>query len=369
MSVFNVIRPFLLRPASQAAEFRLVTVAEGFTRPLYLTHAGDARLFVVEQDGLIKIIADGKVLAEPFLDVSALVSRDGSERGLLGLAFHPDYPSNGHFFINYTDLNGNTVVARYSVSADDPDLADPASAVVILNVAQPYPNHNAGQLAFGPDRYLYIGLGDGGSANDPQGNGQNPAALLGKMLRVDVNSEPPYSIPADNPFLNDGQFASEIWAWGLRNPWRYSFDRQTGDLYIADVGQNQIEEVNFQSATSRGGENYGWNVFEGTQRLAEVSTLSGAVMPVTQYDHTEGCSITGGYVYRGQNITSLVGEYLFGDFCAGTIWGLRRDAAGKWTRRTLMNSGRVISSFGEDYSGELYSIDYGGAILRFDALP
>jgi glucose/arabinose dehydrogenase len=346
-----------------------VPVAEGFTRPLYLTHAGDPRLFVVEQDGLIKIIADGQVMAEPYLDVSTLVSRDGSERGLLGLAFHPDYNTNGQFFINYTDRNGNTVVARYGVSSENPDQADISSATVVLTVVQPYPNHNAGQLAFGPDGYLYIGLGDGGSANDPQSNGQNPLALLGKMLRVDVNSELPYAIPGDNPFRSDEQFAPEIWAWGLRNPWRYSFDRATGDLYIADVGQNQIEEVNFQPAASRGGENYGWNVFEGNQRFTEGQTPPGTVMPIAQYDHTEGCSITGGYVYRGQLISALVGEYIFGDFCSGTVWGLRRDTASRWMRRTLLNSGRVISSFGEDRSGELYLIDYGGAVLRFDALP
>ena len=372
IAIFDVIRPFILRPASINGTYRLVEVVNGLKNPLYVTAAkdGSGRLFVVEQDGLIRVIRDGKRLQAPFLDVKALVSRDGSERGLLGLAFHPRYADNGTFFINYTDTNGDTVVTRYRVSADDPDRADANSTDMIIQVDQPYPNHNAGQLAFGPDGYLYVGLGDGGSAGDPQRNGQNGHALLGKMLRLDVdavNAGTPYSIPPNNPFIGRPDFAPEIWVYGLRNPWRYSFDRATGDLYIADVGQNTWEEIDFQPAGSRGGENYGWNVYEGLHPFQNSQAVD-AVPPIAEYSHADGCSVTGGYVYRGNTLPDLQGTYLFGDFCSGTIWATKRDTNGAWQTRILMNSGMPISSFGEDEVGELYVVNYGGSLLRLTAV-
>jgi glucose/arabinose dehydrogenase len=366
--IFNFARAFILRPASTTGQYKLVEVVSGLTNPIYLTDAGDGsgRLFVVEQDGLIRVIQNGQIVEPPFLDVKALVSRGGSEQGLLGMAFHPQYAENGQFFINYTDVNGNTMVVRYHVSSDNPNRADASSAETVIKVDQPYANHNAGQLAFGPDSYLYLGLGDGGSAGDPHGNGQNGHALLGKMLRLDVDSGDPYSIPPDNPFVSNPDFAPEIWAYGLRNPWRYSFDRATGDLYIGDVGQNQYEEIDFQPAGSRGGENYGWNIFEASHPF-QSGQATGAIMPIAEYSHADGCSITGGYVYRGAALPDLVGVYLFADFCSGTIWATQRDSGDAWQTRVLMNSGKPISSFGEDEAGELYIVNYGGSILRLAA--
>ncbi len=358
----------------QEVPYQLVPVASGFSRPLYVTHAGDGsgRLFVVEQGGAIRVIKDGVVLAQPFLDVSGLISREAledgyTERGLLGLAFHPGYADNGWLYINYTDVNGHTVVARYTVSADDPDRADPASAAPLLYVQQPYANHNGGHMAFGPDGYLYVSLGDGGSGGDPDGNGQNLATLLGSILRLDVNVADGYAIPADNPFVDREGAHPEIWAWGLRNVWRFSFDRATGDLYLADVGQNQWEEINFQPVSSAGGENYGWNAFEGTHVYSGQPAVSAVVAPVLEYAHSNGrCSVTGGYVYRGERIPALQGVYLYGDWCTGTIWSAQRDAGGFWQAVVSLESGRSISSFGEDEAGELYLVDYGGEVLRFE---
>ncbi|GAB4411226.1 MAG: PQQ-dependent sugar dehydrogenase [Anaerolineae bacterium] len=360
--------------AQEAPAFQLVTMAEGFRRPLLVTHAGDGsgRLFVLEQGGLIRLIKDGAVQPEPFLDVSALVSpaarsNDYTERGLLGLAFHPDYAENGLFYINYTDTSGNTVIARYMVSADNPDRADPDSASPLLYVPQPYSNHNGGHMEFGPDGYLYISLGDGGSGGDPQGNGQNLGALLGKILRIDVNVDEGYAIPPDNPFVGRADARPEIWAWGLRNVWRFSFDRETGDLYLADVGQNRWEEINFQPASSSGGENYGWNAYEGTHVYSGQPPASDVVMPVLEYEHRNGwCSVTGGYVYRGERIPALQGYYLYGDWCTGTVWAARPDASGAWQTSIVLESGRQISSFGQDEAGELYLVDYGGAVLRLE---
>ncbi len=366
--ILRIVRPFILRPYSGDGTLKLTSITAGLKGPLYVTHNRDdnGMLFVVEQDGLIKIVANGAARAEPFLDVSGLVSRDGSERGLLGMAFHPDYSQNGYFYINYTALDGKNTIARYQVSSDSFYTANPDSGLIVLAVEDPYPNHNAGQLAFGPDGYLYIGMGDGGSAGDTQGNGQNPKALLGKMLRLDVNGSEPYSIPPDNPFTANETLAPEVWAWGLRNPWRYSFDRATGDLYIADVGQNQWEEVNFQPADSSGGENYGWNYFEGTHPYDGQPSPEGLVMPIAEYNHSDGCSVTGGYVYRGQLLPALAGAYVFGDFCSGAVWKTERDENGGWQTTRLMDSGRVISSFGEDAAGELYLVDYNGELLRFE---
>lgn len=360
--------------AQQPTAYHLVEVASGFNRPLYLTNAGDGsgRVFVVEQSGKIWVLNSTTGINSVFLDVSDLISReakgsDYSERGLLGLAFHPDYANNGIFFIDYTDQSGNSVIARYHVSADDPDKADPDSATQLLYVQQPYANHNGGNMTFGPDGYLYVSFGDGGSGGDPQGNGQNLGTLLGKILRLDVNVEEGYSVPDSNPFVDSSTARPEIWAWGFRNVWRFSFDRATGDLYLGDVGQNTWEEVDFQPASSTGGENYGWNAYEATHVFSGQPAASEVVMPILEYDHGGGrCSITGGYVYRGEQIPDLQGYYFYGDWCTGTIWTAQRDSAGNWSAVVSLESGRQISSFGEDEAGELYLVDYGGAILRFE---
>ena len=345
----------------------LQPVATGLLRPVAIAHAGDARLFVVQQPGMIAIVEDGVVLPQPFLDIRPLVS-SGGERGLLGLAFHPRYAENGFFFVNYTNLNGDTIVARYSVSASDPNRADPASARQILFVAQPFGNHNGGQIAFGPDRYLYIGLGDGWSGNDPLNAGQDLGQLLGKILRIDVDAGEPYAIPSTNPFATTPGARDEIWAYGLRNPWRFAFDRATGDLWIADVGQGLWEEVNFQPASSAGGENYGWRRMEGTHCFNPSSNCNDGtlVLPVIEYGHTGGaCSVTGGYVHRGTRFPRLHGMYIYGDYCDGIIRGARRDASGTVTSRALLDTSFFISTFGDGADGELYVADHnGGAIYR-----
>jgi glucose/arabinose dehydrogenase len=352
----------------------LVEVVSGFRRPLYVTNAGDGsgRLFVLEQGGRIYIVQNDQRLETPFLDLTEMVSPDAngsgySERGLLGLAFHPDYETNGLFFVHYTDVNGDTVVARYSVS-DDPNIADPNSAVTLLTAEQPYPNHNGGQLAFGPDGYLYIGLGDGGSGGDPQNNAQTLSNLLGKVLRIDVGDgaeSEGYTIPADNPFVS-GDAAPEIWAYGLRNPWRFSFDSESGDLYVADVGQNNWEEVNFLPSGSPGGANFGWRIYEASHPYSGEAAPPDLIMPIAEYSHSEGISVTGGYVYRGEQIADLQGIYLYGDFGYGTIWYTYQDAAGVWQNGVYKrNTGLTISSFGVDEAGELYLVNYGGALLRF----
>jgi glucose/arabinose dehydrogenase len=357
-----------------ASQIALVEIASGFTRPLFVTHAGDGsgRLFVVEQGGRIWVLRDGMRLQTPFLDISELVSREAlspigfTERGLLGLAFDPDYARNGRFYINYTDRSGTSVIARYRVSANNPDLADPDSAQILLIVPQPFANHNGGHLEFGPDGYLYVSLGDGGSGGDPQNHGQNLGTLLGTILRIDVSGDGDYAIPDDNPFIDQPGAMPEIWAYGLRNAWRFSFDAATGDLYIADVGQNLWEEINFQPADSPGGENYGWNWFEGSAVYRGGGDPSAVVMPVAEYTRNEGISVTGGYVYRGTQIPALVGYYVYGDFGSGNIWTLRRDDAGVWQSHLLMRAqGRAISSFGLDEAGELYLVDYGGTVLKF----
>ncbi|MFZ2897583.1 MAG: PQQ-dependent sugar dehydrogenase [Saprospiraceae bacterium] len=349
----------------------LEEIASGFTKPVDISHAGDARLFITEQTGFIRIIAeDGTVLAEPFLDISGPVNDSGNERGLLGLAFHPDYANNGYFFVNYTGSGGHTRISRFSVSATDPNAADPDSEVILLTVDQPFSNHNGGELAFGPDGYLYIGMGDGGSANDPQNNGQTAGTLLGKMLRIDVDSQDAglnYAIPPSNPYAdpNDG-IPGEIWAFGMRNPWRFSFDRLTGDLWIGDVGQGEWEEINFQPASSAGGENYGWRCYEGTHafNLSGCGPAQDYVMPVFEYSHTAsgGCSVTGGFVYRGCAFPGLYGYYIFADYCNGQFWAIA--PAGEVI--TLSNlSNLQYTSFGENYLGELFVTGHGqGRIYR-----
>ncbi|HXV65548.1 MAG TPA: PQQ-dependent sugar dehydrogenase [Vicinamibacteria bacterium] len=350
------------------ASIDLRLVADALDRPLAMAHAGDGsgRLFIVEQVGRIRVVDGSALMPTPFLDITPLVSCC-QERGLLGLAFHPDYEVNGQFYVNYTDPRGDTRIVRYTVSPD-PSLADPASAAVLLVIQQPFGNHNGGQLAFGPDGYLFIAVGDGGSAGDPFDNGQNGLSLLGKILRIDVDSGTPYAIPVDNPFRFDPGARDEVWATGLRNPWRFSFDRLTGDLFVADVGQNAWEEVNFEPVTSAGGNNYGWRRMEGAHCFDPQSGCGeeGFVLPILEYSHAEGCSVTGGFRYRGSQIPELFGHYVFGDFCSGRIWSATVDEGGLWTRSELLSTSLSISSFGEDEAGELYVVDLGGAVYRFE---
>jgi len=355
-------------------QYQLTEVVSGLSKPLYLTHAGDGsgRLFIVEQTGAIWVMQDGVVLSPPFLDLSNIINQDifnrpFSERGLLGLAFHPNYAENGQFFVHYNDASGTTIIARYHVSADNPNIADPQSAQLVLMQSQPFANHNGGQIAFGPDGFLYIGLGDGGAAGDPQNNGQNPSTLLGTILRIDVDNGERYAVPADNPFVGDTTAADEVWAWGLRNPWRFSFDRATGDLYIADVGQNQWEEINFQAANSLGGENYGWNILEGNHNFSGGTPPSNAVAPILEYNHSSGISVTGGYVYRGSALPDLDGVYFYGDWGSGVIWAAYRDQDNRWQTNVFMNTNIQISSFGEDENGELFVLDYGGRVFQLTA--
>jgi len=355
------------------ARYQWVEVASDFDSPIFLTHAGDERLFVAEQGGLIWIIENGEVLFDPFLDISNLLSDDVfeggyTERGLLSFAFHPDYGENGQIFVSYIDVNGDSVIARYSVSPDNPNLADPDSATIILTQDQPFADHNGGYIGFGPDGYLYIGFGDGGSLGDPSNNGQKTDTFLSKILRIDVNADT-YTVPDDNPFVGNADYLPEIWAVGVRNPWRMSFDRATGDLYIGDVGEWDWEEVDFQTAESKGGENYGWSAFEGTHPFKEQPISSEVTMPVFEYSHADGCAITGGYVYRGEALPELQGIYFFGDYCTGKMWTMERDESGAWQATPFMDTDEVLTSFGEDAQGELYSIDYKGNIFRLEAVP
>lgn len=355
-------------------QFRLVEVISGLRYPLYVTGAGDGsgRIFVLEQSGRVRVLRNGILQSAPFIDLSALASQDVlsgySERGLLGIAFHPDFAENGLFYVNYTSRSGDTQVVEYRVSPDNPDVADATSARTLLTIAQPYRNHNGGHMAFGPDGYLYISVGDGGSRDDPVRAGQNPSTLLGTILRIDVDnptSNRPYGIPDDNPFYTNPNFAPEVWAYGLRNAWRFSFDRATGDLYIADVGQDVWEEVNFQPADSPGGENYGWPAYEARVRYIGPDAIN-PTFPIVEYSHSFGCSITGGYVYRGAAIPDLQGAYLYSDYCSGRLWAAYRDENGIWQSVELLGTRRQISSFGEDDDGELYLIDYQGAVFRFE---
>jgi glucose/arabinose dehydrogenase len=330
-------------------------IISGLQRPVDLQTDGSGRLFVLEKPGRIRIIENDQLIETPFLDISDRVGSGGNEQGLLGLAFHPQYAQNGRFFVNYTDKNGDTVLARFQVSSD-PNVADPNSEVKILGVDQPFANHNGGGLVFGPDSYLYAGLGDGGSQGDPFGNAQNTGVLLGKILRLDVDSAEPYAVPADNPFGN------EVWAYGLRNPWRFSFDKSTNDLYIADVGQNTWEEIDFLPAGSPGGTNFGWNFREGAHDY-KGGGPAGMVEPVAEYSHSEGgCSVTGGYVYRG-SLPEWHGIYLYADYCKGLIWGLIQSDGG-WQSQPLFDLDVTITSFGQDSSGELYILSDSGSIFR-----
>jgi glucose/arabinose dehydrogenase len=350
----------------------LTEVTGGLAAPTTIANAGDGsgRLFVTEGDGTIAIIQDGTLAEARFLDITDRVGASGSEQGLLGLAFAPDFTGSRHFYVDYTDLDGNTVISRFTAN-DDLASADPASEEIILQQDQPYANHNGGQLAFGPDGYLYIGLGDGGSQGDPNGNGQNLGTWLGKILRIDVNPEnapegQAYAVPDDNPFVGQADAKPEIWAYGLRNPWRFSFDSETGDLYIADVGQSAVEEIDVAPA-GEGGQNYGWNLMEGSTCYADQecdAASQGLTLPALEYTHDEGgCSVTGGYVYRGDAAGNLAGVFVFGDYCSGYIWGGGRDAGGDWQMSAPVESGLSISTFGQGEDGQLYVADIGSGTL------
>jgi glucose/arabinose dehydrogenase len=351
----------------------LVEVATGLSSPLLVTHAGDGsqRMFVVEQTGKVRIIKDGSLVASPFIDLSRSVSR-GGEQGLLGMAFHPGYESNGKVYLSYTDLNGTSVIREYRVSSN-PDRLNGSSGRTLLRVKQPYANHNGGHIAFGPDGLLYVGLGDGGSGGDPGNRAQSVRTLLGKLLRIDVNRRTgslQYGIPSSNPYVGRSGL-DQIWASGLRNPWRFSFDRATGDLWIGDVGQGNWEEVDRASArTGRNagrGLNFGWRAMEGAHcfRPSSGCVRTGKTLPLTEYGHTAGrCSITGGYVYRGAAYPDLIGAYFFGDYCSGEIWYVDRGAARGVSATRARDTAAQITSFGEDESGELYLTDVGGTVYR-----
>ncbi len=346
-------------------------VASGFPDLTLVTNAGDGSgdLYVGAQAGRIFRLTPGQSApGGPWLDISDRV-RSGGERGFLGLAFHPEFAQNGRFFVDYTDLNGNTVISEFTRAADG--TVDPAAERVILQAVQPFSNHNGGMLVFGPDGYLYIGLGDGGSAGDPQGNGQSLGTMLGKILRIDVDAGGPYAIPSSNPFQpgNDAGALPEIWDWGLRNPWRFSFDSRSGAMFIGDVGQNQTEEIDVEPSAT-GSRNYGWNIMEGDHCYnASSCDQTGLTAPVATYSHDFGCSVTGGYVYRGARLPSVDGSYFYADYCSGTVWTFDAEAAlaGRAVNPEVFGQMPfTVSSFGQDEAGELYVVDHAGAIWTLD---
>ncbi len=351
-------------------ELEFPLYASGFNSPVSMAHAGDDRLFIVEQPGTISIIdGEGNTLPEHFLDIQGRIL-SGGERGLLGLAFHPQYSENGYFYVNYTRTgDGATVISRFSVT-DDSNIADPDSELIIMTIDQPFGNHNGGGLAFGPDGYLYIGMGDGGSGGDPQDNSQDPLTLLGKMLRIDIDNGDPYTIPEDNPFFGEDFHLDEIYALGLRNPWRFAFDSQNGDLWIADVGQNAWEEINRQEGGTPGGQNYGWRCYEGFEafNLEDCQDISAYTMPVAVYGRGEGCSVSGGTVYRGSEIEGLLGAYIYADFCFDNIWTITTDSVGNYINEIITTSG-INSTVGifEGFDNELYLISISGNIYRISS--
>jgi len=365
----------LLLSSSLYGQFQieLDLIADGFATPVDIANAGDHRLFIVEKPGVIRILdADRNLLQEPFLDISGRVNDNGGERGLLGLVFHPHYENNGYFFVNYTRADGSTQVSRFEVSGDDPDRADPDSETAIIEVAQPFANHNAGDLNFGPDDgFLYIALGDGGSGGDPGNRSQDPQELLGKILRLDIDNGDPYAIPDDNPFVDDPNVLDEIWAIGLRNPFRFSFDCHTGDMWIGDVGQDSFEEIDFQPAGSQGGENYGWRCYEGNApfNTSGCPPVDSFTMPAFTYEHVgAGCSgsVTGGYVYRGEQFPDMQGAYIFADFCTGRIRALKADAEGAIEEVPDVFEGTLgnIITFGIDNDKELYLARANGQVYQ-----
>ena len=342
-------------PNAKNYEWRLI--ASGLNRPVDVQSAfdGSGRLFIIEKNGAIRIYENGQLLEQPFLDIEERVNDDGNEMGLLGLAFHPNYERNGYFYVNYTGGGGDTFISRFQAGGT---IADAASESILMKVKQPYSNHNGGAVVFGPDGYLYLSLGDGGLAGDPHKNGQDTTSLLGKILRIDVNSSDPYAIPSDNPFGN------EVWAYGLRNPWRISFDRSSGDLWIGDVGQGEWEEIDYLPAGSGGGANFGWSIMEGNHGY-DGQIQPGLLLPVAEYGHADtlgGCSVTGGYVYRG-GMPEWNGIYLYGDYCKGHVWGLMR-SDGQWQSQLLFEAGMTITSFGQDESGEIYLASDAGGVYK-----
>ncbi len=347
-------------------------VVGGVIRPVDIVNAGDGsgRLFILQQVGVIRVLQDGQLLAEPFLDLRDRVGSAANEQGLLGIAFHPQFSRNGYFYVNYTDYSGDTVIARFTAPAGESGFrpaGDASSELILLRVDQPAANHNGGQLQFGPDGYLWIGLGDGGGQGDPNGYAQSPDSLLGKLLRIDVDAQQPYAIPADNPFAGGGG-APEIYALGLRNPWRFTFDRLTGDLFIADVGQNRWEEIDYLPEGFSGAPlNYGWNIREGAHPYRDIPTDALLTDPIHEYSHDAGCSITGGVVYRGEDIPGYRGIYLFGDYCSGTLWGLIPAADGGWQTQVLFQTGFKMAAFGEDEAGEVYLLDLNGGVYKLTA--
>jgi len=358
-------------PPSGTPSIALTPFVSGLSTPVdfQTPDDGSGRIFIVQQSGTIRIISGGSLLPTPFLDISSRINFDGAEQGLLGLAFHPSYSQNKRFYLNYDRLSGGqiqTVIAEYQLTAD-PNAADPASERILLTVNQPFTNHKGGQMAFGPDGFLYIAFGDGGSGGDPMGNAQNRGTLLGKIARIGV--DPPftsglqYVIPADNPFVGTSD-RGEIWAYGFRNPWRFSFDKGGTRLFVADVGQDKFEEIDLVQK----GLNYGWNTMEGSHCFSPATgcNMSGLTLPIVDYDHSEGVTVIGGYVYHGTAIASLVGAYIFGDFSNGKIWELT-ESSGTWTRTQLLNSGKNMSAFGQDAAGELYVVDYSGSVFKITA--
>ena len=343
------------------------TASGGFVRPTAIVTPGDGtgRLFVVEQPGTIRVLRDGVPLGEPFLDITDRVRDVGNEQGLLGLAFHPEFATTGWVYVNYTGAGGATVVSRFSVRTDDPDRADPTSEAVLLQVEQPFSNHNGGDLAFRPDGTLFIGLGDGGSGGDPLGNAQDPQSLLGKMLRFALTEDGSLVVPDDNPFVDDATVRDEIWALGLRNPWRFAFDRATGDLYVGDVGQRDWEEIDVEGARSPGGVNWGWNRMEGRHCFeAATCDTGGLALPATEYPHDEGCSVTGGVVCRSDRFPFLRGAYLFTDYCSGRLWALQPGGPHGWAVAQVGSLPSGITTFGEDEDGELWVIPASGVLHR-----
>ncbi len=367
LAVFATLTLALL---SGATAQQLERISDGFVAPLAITHAGDGsgRLFVSEQRGTVRVVQDGLLLEQPYLDLRARTRAQG-ERGLLALAFHPDFAQNGRLFVHYTDLGGDTVFAELHADPPEASTVDVATERVILRLDQPFGNHNGGQIAFGPDGYLYLGLGDGGSGGDPLNAGQDRTNLLGTIVRIDVDGDAPYAVPPDNPFVGVDDALDEIWAYGLRNPWRFSFDLATGDLWIADVGQNEVEEVNRQAAASPGGENYGWRIMEGDACFDPPTgcDTTGLTMPVLTYTHASGWgrSVTGGYVYRGSDVSALEGAYVFADYVSGNIF-VAEGEADDWTARLALEAGFRIATFGQDEDAELYLADHrGGVLYRF----
>jgi glucose/arabinose dehydrogenase len=362
----------MMPPPPPPTSLVLNNVVGGLNAPLdfQVPNDGSGRFFVVEQAGTIRIISAGALLPTPFLDIHTKVNFDHAEQGLLGLAFHPNYSQNHLFYLNYDRLSGSqiqTVIAEYQETSTNQGA--PSSERILLLVDQPFPNHKGGQLAFGPDGFLYIGLGDGGSAGDPNGNGQSLGTQLGKLLRIDVDHTSTgfqYAIPSDNPFISTSGALPEIWAYGFRNPWRFSFERGGTRHFCADVGQAKVEEIDLVER----GKNYGWNVMEGSQCYnSSTCDKSGKTLPIAEYDHSEGSAVIGGYVYKGTAIPSLSGIYVFGDLSGGKIWGLQETSPGTWTRTTLVSTALTLSSFGQDESGEVYVIDYGGGNVLKLASP